>query len=156
MRMKSILLVVAMLVALTVAGPSDAQNQSDEWQFQIAPLYLWAMSIDGSMTIGNQFEQDFAVDFADAFDNLEAAFTVHFEASKGRWGLLADVNTMTLAGSQIIDTPGERPTSKSKTSFSRARAATALPRAGGSSRGCVTSRWIRTSVSCSISHRRSK
>ena len=31
---------------------------------------------------------------------------MHFEASKGRWGLLADVNTMTLAGSQIIDTPG--------------------------------------------------
>jgi hypothetical protein len=47
------------------------------------------------------------VDFSDAFDNLETAFTVHFEASKGRWGLLADASYLNLAGSQDIDTPGQ-------------------------------------------------
>jgi hypothetical protein len=106
MRIRSFVLVTAILVSAGAAAPVAAQSQSDEWQFQIAPLYLWAMGIDGKMTIKEYFEQDFNVDFSDAFDNLEAAFTVHFEAHKGRWGLLADINTMTLNGSQEIPTPG--------------------------------------------------
>ena len=48
----------------------------------------------------------FRVDFADAFDNLETAFTVHFEAGKGRWGLMADAMYLNLAGSNDINTPG--------------------------------------------------
>jgi hypothetical protein len=97
------------VLALMLAGTSsvaDAQSGSDEWQFQLAPLYLWAVSVDGSMTVRDRFEQDFGVDFSDAFDNLETAFTVHFEASKGRWGLLADASFLNLAGSQDTNTPG--------------------------------------------------
>jgi hypothetical protein len=105
-RKKSILMVVAVIVAVGAAAPASAQSQSDEWQFQIAPLYLWAVSIDGTMTLKGRFDQDFGVDFADAFDNLEATFPVHFEASKGRWGILADVNYLNLSGSQEINTPG--------------------------------------------------
>ena len=96
-------------LALMLVGTSsvvDAQSQSDEWQFQIAPLYLWAMSIDGTMNFRDRFEQDFSVDFKDAFDNLEAAFTVHFEAEKGRWGLIADMSRLNVAGSLAIPTPG--------------------------------------------------
>jgi len=106
MRSRSRFLLLAILVAVGVAASADAQGQSDEWQFQIAPLYLWAVNIDGTMTVRDRFEQDFGVDFSDAFDNLETAFTVHFEASKGRWGLLADASYLNLAGSQDIDTPG--------------------------------------------------
>jgi hypothetical protein len=50
---------------------------------------------------------EFEVDFKDAFGNLETAFTVHFEASKGRWGLLADVMYLNLKGEQTIPTPAE-------------------------------------------------
>jgi len=99
---------VVMLV-LMVAGAADeaaAQSGSDEWQFQVAPLYLWAVSVDGTMNLRGRLDQDFAVDFADAFSNLETAFTVHFEASKGRWGILADVMYLDLGGSQDISTPG--------------------------------------------------
>ena len=106
MRSRWTYFVLAMVVAMASAAPSDAQSQSDEWQFQIAPLYLWAVNVDGTMTVRDRFEQDFGVDFSDAFDNLETAFTVHFEASKGRWGLLADASYLNLAGSQDIDTPG--------------------------------------------------
>jgi len=106
MRRKSTTIVLAILVAIAAASPVDAQSQSDEWQFQIAPLYLWAVNIDGTMNIRGGLEQDFEVDFSDAFYNLETAFTVHFEASKGRWGLLADVSYLNLAGSQDIRTPG--------------------------------------------------
>jgi hypothetical protein len=106
MRFSAIFVVLAILVAVGAAGPADAQSQSDEWQFSISPLYLWAVSIDGTMTVRDRFNQDVGVDFSDAFDNLEGAFTVHFEASKGRWGLLADVSYLSLAGSQDINTPG--------------------------------------------------
>ena len=99
-------IVLAILVAVVAASPASAQSQSDEWQFQLAPLYLWAVNVDGTMTVRDRFEQDFGVDFSDAFDNLETAFTVHFEVSKGRWGLLADASYLNLAGSQDINTPG--------------------------------------------------
>jgi hypothetical protein len=95
-------------VALIFGFASSSQAQdSDEWQFQIAPLYLWAMGIDGTMQLGGGPSGDFEVDFNDAFDNLQTAFTVHFEASKGRWGLLADVSYLNLKGDQAIPTPGE-------------------------------------------------
>jgi hypothetical protein len=106
MRFKVIPVVLAMLVAVCAAGPADAQSKSDEWQFQIAPLYLWAADINGTMTVRDRFDQDFGLDFKDAFDNLEAGFTVHFEAHKGRWGLLADAFYLNLAGSKDINTPG--------------------------------------------------
>ena len=107
MRFRSKFVVLTILVAVGAAAPVGAQDQSDTWQFQLAPLYLWAVNIDGTMTVRDRFEQDFGVDFSDAFDNLETAFTVHFEASKGRWRLLADASYMNLAGSQDINTPGE-------------------------------------------------
>jgi len=105
--MRKMCFLIAALMVLGTASVADAQGGSDEWQFQIAPLYLWAVNVDGTMTVRDRFDQDFGVDFSDAFDNLETAFTVHFEASKGRWGLLADASYLNLAGSQDINTPGE-------------------------------------------------
>jgi hypothetical protein len=104
--MKKLFVVALVMMLAGAAVDAEAQSSSDEWQFQIAPLYLWAVSIDGTMTLRGRLEQDFEVDFSDAFDNLEAAFTVHFEASKGRWGLMADAMYLNLAGSQDINTPG--------------------------------------------------
>jgi len=104
--LKKLCLVGLALMLVGTASVADAQGGSDEWQFQIAPLYLWAMSIDGTMTVRDRFDQDFSVDFSDAFDNLESAFTVHFEAGKGRWGLMADASYLNLAGSKDINTPG--------------------------------------------------
>ena len=104
--LKKLFLAVLVLTLAGTSSTAEAQSSSDEWQFQIAPLYLWATSIDGTMTLRGRLDQDFGVDFSDAFDNLETAFTVHFEAGKGRWGLMADAMYLDLAGSQDIDTPG--------------------------------------------------
>ena len=106
MRNKSRFLLLAILVAVGVAASADAQGQSDEWQFQLAPLYLWAMSVDGTMTFRDRASGEFEVDFKDAFDNLETAFTIHFEAGKGRWRLLADASYLNLGDSEEIPTPG--------------------------------------------------
>jgi hypothetical protein len=95
-------------IAIVVVPQGETQTiGSDEWQFQIAPLYLWAMNLDGTMQLGGGPTGEFEVDFKDAFGNLETAFTVHFEASKGRWGLLADAMYLNLKGEQPIGTPAE-------------------------------------------------
>ena len=107
MRSRSRFLLLAMLVAVAAAAPVSAQDQSDKWQFQIAPLYLWAVNVDGTMTVRDILDNDFSVDFNDAISNLETAFTVHFEARKGRWGLLADASYLKFSGTQDIDTPGQ-------------------------------------------------
>jgi len=107
MRSRSRFLLLAILVAVAAAAPVGAQDQSDKWQFQIAPLYLWAADINGTMTVRDRLDNDFEVDFKDAVSNLEIGFTVHFEASKDRWGLLADAFYLNVAGSQDIDTPGQ-------------------------------------------------
>jgi len=97
---------MGMFFVAGVAVPVSAQTASDTWEFQIAPLYLWATSIDGTMTLRGRLDQDFGVDFKDAFDNLETAFTVHFEAGKGRWGLMADAMYLDLSGAEEISAPG--------------------------------------------------
>jgi hypothetical protein len=103
--MKKLCFVVLAMLLVGTPSVADAQSGSDEWQFNLAPLYLWAASIDGTMTVREGVDNDFEVDFADAFDNLEMGFTVHFEARKGRWELLADVFYLNVADSQDIDTP---------------------------------------------------
>jgi hypothetical protein len=107
MRSRWKFFLLATVVAVAGAVPADAQSQSDEWQFQIAPFYLWAADINGTMTVRDRLDNDFEVDFKDAFSNLEIGFTVHFEARKDRWGLLADAFYLNVAGSQDIDTPGQ-------------------------------------------------
>jgi hypothetical protein len=102
--MKTIAVVVAAIVAVGAAAPASAQSQSDEWQFQIAPLYLWAVDLGGTMTVRGT-EAPVEVDFADAFDKLEAAFTVHFEAWKGNWGILADFNWMDISNDVTLPGP---------------------------------------------------
>jgi hypothetical protein len=92
-------------LVLLVAGASSVSAQgSDEWEFQLAPLYLWAVDLGGTMTVMGE-EAPFEVKFADAAENLEATFTVHFEASKGKWGFLADVSWLDLGGEVPLPAP---------------------------------------------------
>ena len=105
--MKRLMTGLAITVLILAASTGAQAQSSDEWQFQIAPLYLWAMGLDGTMQLGGGPSGDFEVEFKDAFDNLETAFSVHFEASKGRWGFLADVMYLNIKGEQPISTPGE-------------------------------------------------
>jgi hypothetical protein len=77
-------------------APRQAAAQSDEWKVDLVPFYLWAISTDGTLSAG-PISRPFYLDFADAADHLAAAFTFHVEASRGRWGVLSDLNFMRLS-----------------------------------------------------------
>jgi hypothetical protein len=82
--------VVAALAAVAgLAGVSTAYG-ADEWDFQIAPLYVWAKSVDGATALG-QADSEVDLDFRDdILENLEAAFMLHAEAARGDLSLFFD------------------------------------------------------------------
>jgi len=89
------------------SSAKDLLPKDKSWEFNLAPLYLWAVSMDGNMTVKG-LTQPLDVDFSQITDNLEGVFTLHFEGMhKSGWGFLADVNYANLEGRQ--DTPGPLP-----------------------------------------------
>jgi len=85
----------------------DTVSKEKNWDFNLAPLYLWAVSVDGDLTaMGNN--QQVKADFSEIADSLEAIFTLHFEGMhKSGWGFLTDVEYLNLGGQQT--TPGPLP-----------------------------------------------
>jgi hypothetical protein len=91
-----------------VTGAATAQGElpeadTDEWQFTVAPLYLWAVGIDGNISVG-PVVAPVNITFGDALSNLSGAFTLHFEARKKRWNLLADYMWVGLSPSASLPT----------------------------------------------------
>lgn len=77
-----------LIIPLTLSAAPD--RTSDEWQFTLAPLFLWGMNIDGTSQIG-QVEAPLDLSFSDdILENLSAVFTVHFEAYKNNLSLFAE------------------------------------------------------------------
>lgn len=69
---------------------SSMNEKNNEWQFSLAPLFLWGMNIDGSSQIG-PVNAPLQLDFTDdILSNLSAVFTLHFEAVKNDISLFAE------------------------------------------------------------------
>ena len=68
----------------------DEVSSSGDWEFALAPLFLWGMGISGDSTIGD-VSAPLDVEFKDLLDNLEAIFTVHFEARKDKWTIFSEL-----------------------------------------------------------------
>lgn len=95
-------------VALVSGTPGLAaaeQPQGDAWEFSVVPLYFWVTELDGQMSAGPVTVPIF-LEFSDAKDNLGGAFSFHFEASKGRWGVLTDLNFIQLSSSAPFSVGG--------------------------------------------------
>jgi len=89
---KYITLIMATL--LSVSGTSIAHanggNSTDgQWEFSLAPLFLWAQGIEGHSEIGPT-RSPLDVTFEDALDNLEATFTIHYEMKRDALTLFAE------------------------------------------------------------------
>ena len=74
------------LVSGTPGVAAAQQPRSDAWEFSAVPLYFWVTELNGQMAAGPVTVPVF-LEFSDAKDNLGGAFSFHFEASKGRWGV---------------------------------------------------------------------
>ena len=93
-------LVVAAFSSTTALATPD--RSSDEWQFTLAPLFLWGMNVDGSSQLG-PVSAPLQLDFKDdVFENLGAVFTVHFEAHKKDLALFAEYQYVKLEPSTTV------------------------------------------------------
>ena len=96
--------ILMVLFILTSSYASDTSGTGD-WDFNLAPLYLWAVSMDGDMTVMGT-TAPLQADFKDLASSLESLFTVHFEGMhKSGWGFLTDVSYLNLGGQDTIPTP---------------------------------------------------
>ncbi len=87
------LICMAVIVLYSATQALAARDrQSDEWQFTLAPIFLWGMNIDGTSAIG-PITAPLDIGFKDdVLENLGAVFTVHFEAKKRIWDCLQNIN----------------------------------------------------------------
>ncbi len=71
-------------LCLLLTKQSLASDFSDApWEFQLAPLFIWGVSIDGDASVGDN-TAPLDLDFQDdVLENMDATVTVHFEAKKG-------------------------------------------------------------------------
>lgn len=103
--------VATVVAALALLAPPPAlAQQSDQWEVTVAPLYFWASELDGRTTVGSTTVPVF-LEFADAVDNLGGSFSFHFEARKGRWGVLSDLFFIRLSSESTFTIPAATPTS---------------------------------------------
>ena len=90
---------MVLVLAIVCGAPGRAfAQQSDGWEISAVPLYFWATELSGQLSAGPATVPIF-LEFSDAADNLGGAFSFHFEAIKGRWGVLTDLNFIQLSSS---------------------------------------------------------
>jgi hypothetical protein len=101
MTVRNLLYLVTRTLVILAVVSSYSQSASAEWEFKLAPLFLWGISIDGDATIGTivapldlQFKDD-------VFENMEAVFTVHFEARNDDILLFAEYQYVKLEPSVV-------------------------------------------------------
>lgn len=92
------------LAALLPAAPASAAEEpgTEGWSFAFSP-YVWATSIDGTITGPGGREVDFASSFSDLLKDLNFALMGASEVRYDRFGLVLDVAYSSVSGEQ--DTP---------------------------------------------------
>jgi hypothetical protein len=90
---------VLMLGCFSVSASAGEQAEEGNWDFSLAPLYLWAVDMDGELGIG-PVSTGLNIPFSDIFDNLEEVFTIHFEAMhRSNWGFFFDYSYLDVGSS---------------------------------------------------------
>ena len=101
---------LALLASLTLAAPANAQDSDDPvtaedgWHFTIAP-YLWATGLEGSIAFDGTPELPVDIPFSTVWENLDMAFSLHFEGRKDRWGFGLDGMYVKVGADQTFNIP---------------------------------------------------
>lgn len=85
-------LLSSLLLTGLFASPAQAE---DGWNHTLVPLYLWGTGVEGTAQLG-PVSAPVSIEFEDALDNLDMAFSFHYEGNKGQWGVLADMYYLSL------------------------------------------------------------
>ena len=100
----SVLLGIFLVLGASAAFAGETQKESN-WDFNLAPLYLWMVDMEGDMFIGPVGGSG-EVDFGTIFDNLEAVFTFHFEGvHRSNWGFFLDYSYIDISASKAAPPP---------------------------------------------------
>ena len=94
MKTRAILTLVAVLIAFGAGGTAAyAQSEgsgSSDWNYSIAPYFVWAMGLDGEITVKGS-PGDVDLSFGDILDDLDFMFDFHYEAHHTNgWGYILE------------------------------------------------------------------
>jgi len=89
--------VVIVFVSVTMLASSVAAE--DGWQWSITP-YLWATDISEDLIVDGAVVGGDDTDFSDLVDKIDTSLQLHFEGTRDRWGLFADVTYVELSDSE--------------------------------------------------------
>jgi hypothetical protein len=105
-KLITVALMVLMLACFSASAFAGEQAEEGNWDFNLAPLYLWMVDMEGDMGIGPADATGVNVPFSDIFDNLEEAFTIHFEAMhRSNWGFFLDYSGLDISASGALAAP---------------------------------------------------
>lgn len=104
-RMTSTFALISFVAVLLGSPLRSASAESDEgqWNHMLAPLFLWGMSIDGESQLG-PVTTPLQINFTDAISDMEAVFTLHYEANKGDITLIGEYQYIDLG--PVAEIPG--------------------------------------------------
>ena len=92
---------VVVAVCGRVGTPARALAQDDKWEVDVAPLYFWVATTDGTLAVNGTRNIPVYMDFSDAKSKLAGAFSFHGEAKRGHWGILGDINFIRLLSTDV-------------------------------------------------------
>jgi len=102
MRLKAAITVMIIFAFLSSVAMADEASETNSgasseiatdknWKWSMSPMYLWAASIDGDLTVRG-IKVDVEASFSDIAENLDGALMFHFEGLyKEHWGFFADL-----------------------------------------------------------------
>ena len=88
---KSLTLLVAIICFTPglVCADESTESKLDPWRFELKPLYLWFLSMEGDTTMEPSGGDPGGTSSFDE-GRLTSAFSIHFEAGKGDWTVFTD------------------------------------------------------------------
>lgn len=95
-KLQTPLMLLIVFISMAVSPALAFSEEKDNWQFDLAPFYLWAISIDGDVGIRGRTAST-SIDFTDVWDNLQGVFTARLNAVyRENFGILVDYNYLDL------------------------------------------------------------
>jgi len=101
--MKVKITLCVLLSAILFSTATVSAQDDNNWDFELAPLYLWAINIEGDTGVRGKTGST-RVNFGDIWGSLEGVFTLRFNAVyKKKFGMIFDYNYLDLGTERGTD-----------------------------------------------------